>query len=73
MGGEVVDNLLDVAFHDCFNTIQGEPDPVIRDSSLGKVIGAYALAPVTAADLAFPFLGDLVLLLFDRRRPEGVT
>ena len=44
MGGQGIDDFVDIPLHDPLQAIQGQPDAMIGATSLGKVVGADTLA-----------------------------
>src|SRR6266511_4200882 len=71
---EGVDQLIQVTLEDGGEPVEREVDPVIRDATLGEVIGADALATLARAHLAPPVGGDggglLMLRALEEPRPE---
>ena len=69
-----VEQGLELAFEDAVQLVQGEPHPMVRDSGLGKVVGADALAAPGAPHLGAAFVGALLggplSLLFEQARAQ---
>ena len=42
-GGKGIDDLVQASVHDSVDFIEGQPDPVVGDPALGKVVGADAI------------------------------
>ncbi len=74
MGGDRVEEAVEVACEHILQLIEGEADPVVRYPALGKIVGADPLAPVAGPHLFPSFLRDLLgfLLLhfFLEPRPQ---
>ena len=52
LGGQRVDDLVEVALHDPVDIVEREVDAVVGDPALREIVGADALAAVAGADLA---------------------
>ena len=67
VGGEGVDDLIEIAVHHGIQLIQGQTDAVIGQSSLREIVSSDALIAHAGADLAAALSGIFVqqfLLLF---------
>ncbi len=65
VGGKGVQNPLDGTVEKEVQVVEGHADPVVRHTSLGEVVGADPLAPVTASHLVFPRLIGLLVSFLD--------
>src|SRR5688572_31952037 len=63
LGGERVDDLVDLAVHDALDLVEREVDAVVGDPALRKVVGADALRAIARADQQLARRGGLRLLL----------
>ena len=68
-----IDHLAQVAFHNAVETVQGKTQAVVGEAVLREIIGAHALASVSAAHLAFALFGDLAALFFDQMVQQACT
>ena len=62
---ERLDDLVEAAFEDIVEFVEGQVDTVVGDSSLWKIVGAYAFRAIARADEKLPLLGLLRLLFRD--------
>ena len=62
-GLEGVDDLVELAFHDRVEGVEGQVDAVVGQAVLREIVGADALGAVAGADLRLAFGGQLVVLL----------
>src|SRR5437764_1172652 len=62
LGGERVDEVVELAVHDAVDLVQGEIDAVVGDAALREVVGADALGAVARADQRLAGRGGLRLL-----------
>src|SRR5262249_51243263 len=62
-GHERVDQLVQIALEHGRQAVQREPDAMVGDAGLRKVVGSNPLAPLTGPDLALPIRSDRRLLL----------
>ena len=58
LGGQAVDQFVEVAVHDGVDFVEREIDAVIGDAALREVVSADAFGAVAAADQAFARGGD---------------
>src|SRR5205814_4999563 len=77
LGEQRLRQLRKVAIHDVVDLVEGEPDAVVGDPSLRKIVSADALGTVARADQGFArggFLGLLLaaLLVLDRSEERRV-
>src|SRR4051812_24983596 len=63
LGGERVDDLVELTFHDAVDLVEREVDAVVGDPALREVIGANPLGAVARADEGLARRGGLGLLL----------
>src|SRR5262245_30055659 len=76
LGGERVEDLVQLAVHDAVDLVEREVDAVIGDAALREVVGADALGAVARADEALARRGGLrrlllLLLVLDARGEHG--
>src|SRR4029079_13237088 len=71
VGCQRVDDVVEVSGQHLLQSVDREPDAVVRDAVLLVVVGADLLAPTTAADLRATLgrLGGVVLLLGQLQQP----
>ncbi len=62
MGGEGIDQLLQVSLQDPLQPVEGQTDAVVGHPALREIVGPDTAAAVSGADLAFAFLGALLVL-----------
>src|SRR5579864_4065505 len=63
--GQRFDQRFEFAIHDLIELMQGQPDAMIGDAILRKIVGSDLLASIAAAHHAAPFRPDFVLLLLE--------
>ena len=64
MGGERVDDRLELAEHDFAELVDSEADAVVGEPILGEVVSADLFAAISGAHLLFAFFGEGLVLLF---------
>lgn len=57
MGGEGVDDFIEVSQENAIEAVDGEPDTVIGNPRLGKVVGSDPFGTVARTDLTLACLG----------------
>jgi hypothetical protein len=65
MGDQRIDDVVNLSLQDGVQFIKSKSDTVIRNPTLGKIVGSNAFATVTATHLTLTLLGALVILFFD--------
>ena len=73
VGGQRLDERLQLAFHHLIQLMQREADAVIRNAILREIIGADLLAAVAGAHHAAPLRADFFLLLLELHLVEPRT